>query len=296
MKQLILAAVLAVTGVMAQTNRHAVQQIPDADVAKMKEAIAAQTLPSQPQKANILVFWRCEGFAHGKAIDHANLMFKLLAEKGVWNVKFSDDYADLAPASLAKYDVLVMNNTTGLNLGKHPELEADIISFVESGKGYVVLHGGADNFGKSEKLCALAGGLFGGHPWGGGGKWKFKVDAANSPINASLGKESFFWGDEIYQHKPPYGDRAKMNVLVSLDFSDPATAAAGTKDKDKKTGQIVNKQNHQDTNDYPVSWTREQGKGRVFYTSFGHDQRAYLDAKISEHIMRGVLFAAGSLK
>jgi len=49
-------------------------------------------------------------------------------------------------------------------------------------------------------------------------------------------------------------------------------------------------------NDYAVSWVRPYGKGRVFYTSFAHDKRTYLDRARLWHILDGLQYALGDLQ
>lgn len=258
------------------------QPVKAEDKAKIAELIDGLKLtkPATPKK--ILVFWRCEGFAHAKGIEYGNAMYEVASEKGLFKADLSNNYADLSAENLAKYDVLVLNNTTGLKYKEH-NLEQVLTEFVRGGKGYVVIHGGADNFKGSDTLCAMTGTLFAGHPWGSSGTWQFKVDDPNSPLTAPFGKEPFKMSDEIYQGATQFCDRSKMNVLISLDFSDPTTA--NTKG-----------QNNKETNDYPVSWTRTEGKGRVFYTSFAHDQRTYLEPKRLAHILLATQWAAGEIK
>ena len=263
---------------------------PRMDLPKVREEIRTQfdicgiKKPEKPPK--LLVFWKCEGFAHAQAIEYAIAMYQVAMTQGYCVVDFSGDYEDLKAEKLNTYDALVLNNTTNLKVGEHPDMEKTILEFVRSGKGYVVLHGGADNFKESPALCEMLGGLFGGHPWTWrGGDWKFKIDDPKSSISAPLGKDPFFFADEIYQHRKPYGDRSKMHVLVSMDFSDEKTAQMN-----------VEKQCHKDTNDYPVSWIRDEGKGRVFYTSFGHDRAAYVHPQILPHILLGTLYAAGTIQ
>lgn len=71
-------------------------------------------------------------------------------------------------------------------------------------------------------------------------------------------------------------------MLVSLDLSDAKTAAAkGMKRAD---------------NDYAVSWIRPYGAGRVFYTSFAHDKRAFLNKATLWHILDGLQYTLGDLK
>jgi hypothetical protein len=48
--------------------------------------------------------------------------------------------------------------------------------------------------------------------------------------------------------------------------------------------------------DYPVSWVRAEGQGRVFATTLGHNPATFQDAKFLQHLLAGVQFAAGDLK
>ena len=73
-------------------------------------------------------------------------------------------------------------------------------------------------------------------------------------------------------------------MLVSLDFSDPVTANSNV-DKQKRTDK-----------DFAVSWIRSFGEGRVFYTSFAHDKRAFLDKARLTHILNGLQYTLGDLK
>jgi len=260
------------------------QPVPAEDRTKIAGLIDGLKLTKPETPKKILVFWRCEGFAHGKSIEYGNAMFEIATEKGYFKADLSNNYADLSAENLAKYDMLVLNNTTGLKYKDH-DLEKVLTEFVRGGKGYVVLHGGADNFKGSDTLCAMTGTLFAGHPWGSNGTWQFKIDDPNSPLTAPFGKGPVKFSDEIYQGEKQFCDRSKMNVLVSLDFSDKTTAEANVKS-----------QNNKETNDYPVSWTRTEGKGRVFYTSFAHDQRAYLEPQRLAHILLAIQWAAGEIK
>ena len=235
--------------------------------------------PAKPPR--LLVFWKCEGFAHAQAIEYSIAFYQVASQKGYCTVDFSGDYEALKPENLKKYDALVLSNTTGLKVKEH-DLERTLLDFVRSGKGIAALHGAADNFRESPALCEMVGSLFAGHPWTWlGGEWKFKLDDPDSPINAPFGKEPFFFADEIYQHSKPYGDRNKVNVLISMDFSDETTAKMNTEIQCNK-----------DTNDYLVSWTRKEGKGRVFYTSFGHDRAAFVHQSTMSHILLGTLYTA----
>ena len=43
-----------------------------------------------------------------------------------------------------------------------------------------------------------------------------------------------------------------------------------------------------------MSWIRNEKKGRVFYTSLGHRPAVWKDARFREHLVAGLLWAAGA--
>ncbi len=44
--------------------------------------------------------------------------------------------------------------------------------------------------------------------------------------------------------------------------------------------------------DHPLAWCREQGAGRVFYTSLGHTSEIYDDPDFRAHLRGGISWAA----
>jgi len=277
---------LLAVGLAVSAAGQNLKPVPQEDVAKLEGLIGTQ-LTAKPSKARrVLVFWRCEGFVHDKAIEYGNKAFEIAADKTkAFSVDLTNDYEALRPENLAKYDVVVLNNTTGLKthgMDGNTFIEPALTDFVRSGKGLAVIHAGADNFNQAIEATEMVGGHFWGHPWGSGGTWAFKLDEPTHPLNKAFGGKGFKFSDEIYQQSSPAYNRAKLRVLVSLDLSDEET---------KKQGG----QNRKD-NDYAVSWIRPYGKGRVFYTSFAHDQRAFLDKPVLTHILDGLQYALGDLK
>ena len=84
---------------------------------------------------------------------------------------------------------------------------------------------------------------------------------------------------------PPIYSRDKQLVLMSLDMSDPATRAQAKEERDFDTG---------------VSWIKNWGQGRMFYTNLGHGgNRAGLELEntpVLEHYLLGIQWALGDLK
>ena len=259
------------------------KQILPATVACMLAAAAVAADAANAKK--VLVFSKCEGFNHKASIAACKQKMAEEAKKGAFTVDFSDDYAAFKIENLLKYDAVVLNNTTCLKTKKNPHVAPAICSYVRWGGGLCVIHAGADNFYDAPECSHLVGGRFDGHPWGAGGTWAFKVEDRESPLTApfkGFADGKFKRSDEIYQQSSPFYDRSKLHILISLDLSDPVTAGRkGQKRADK---------------DFAVSWIRRYGKGRVFYTTFAHDQRAWNAPDTRAHIFAGLAYTLGTLK
>ena len=260
-------------------------QLPDLSAAE-QQAIdaavpaAARAKPSKPRR--ILVFWRCEGFFHGSGIAGGNRsMEKMGAKTGAFTADFSIDYSVFDASNLAKYDAVVLNNTTQLAIPDDAKKQA-LLDFVRGGKGIVGIHAATDNFYKWPEAAAMMGGLFAGHPWGGGGTWAVKIDEPGHALNRAFGGKGYKLKDEIYQFKDPY-TRADRRVLLSLDLADPDTAKPA-----EKGGRA--------DRDYAISWIRSEGKGRVFYCSHGHAANVFADAAVVQHFLDGIQFTIGDLE
>jgi type 1 glutamine amidotransferase len=252
------------------------------DLQKIEAALPASASVQPRTPRRLLVFWRCEGFFHGDGIAGSNRALELMGKKtGAYTADFSDDYAVLAPANLAKYDALVLNNTTRLKF-TDPALKQALLDFVRTGKGLIGIHSATDNFYDWPEAAAMVGGLFDGHPWGGGGTWAFKIDEPNHVLTRAFGGKGFKLKDEIYQFKEPY-TRADRRVLLSLDLSDPVTAGVsqGVKRTDK---------------DFAVAWVKNVGKGRVFYCGLGHGGNVFQEPAVLRFYLDGIQFALGDLR
>jgi len=266
--------------------------------AKMESAVAAWTAaaakPVAPRR--VLVVSRAFGYSHHEALAFGQKAFKFAGEKsGAFAADLTADVSVLADsAKLAKYDAVVLNNTTFIKTKTFPGMREALTGFVEGGKGLVLVHSAVDAFYDDEAVQKMNGGLFCGHPWMAGGTWRYKNERPGDSVNAAFAKfgEGFAFSDEIYMQKTPPFSRADCEVLVSLDMADPATKAAA--DRWGANPKLKHMPLRAD-GDYAVAWTKSYGKGRVFYTSFGHDRRAFLDERFG-HMLCGLQWAIGDLR
>lgn len=298
---LVLLALLGSIALVAQDKKEQPQSWPeraakrfgDNPTAEHKKLIAdaVPDATAEPKKERkVLVFWRCEGFIH-TSIPFGNHALEQIAEQtGAFSVDLADEYEVFTEENLAQYDAILFNNTT--HLDPDEEQRAAILGFVESGKGIVGLHAAADNFGNWDEGIALIGGIFNGHPWTAGGTWAFKLDDPDHALNAAFREKGFWHKDEIYWYKPEnFQGRERLRVLLSLDMSKAKNAEPLNKEKfkDMVAGPA-------EDIDVPVSWVREIGEGRLFFTNLGHNDLTFANTTVLQHMLDGIQYALGDLE
>lgn len=147
----------------------------------------------------------------------------------------------LSPASLKNYDGVVFASTTG----DLPIPDKDgFLAWIKAGHAFIGIHAGSDTFHGWPGYWEMLGGEFKGHGA------QVGVDCLNqdpkNPATASLPKVWTISQEEIYQFKNY--DPAKVHELLIMDKHP----------NDRTPGH------------FPVSWCKDYGAGRVFYTSLGH--------------------------
>ena len=188
------------------------------------------------------------------------------AADAVWQAGLKAQFAKaFAPESLALFDGVIFASTTGeLPI---PDLNG-FLEWIKSGKAFIGFHAATDTLKSSDAYCEMVGGHFAGHPWGGGGEHAFVVHEPGHRLTAMY-PERFRLKDEIYQYDPRYKPE-NLRVLVSIDM------AASTP---KEPWHV------------PVSWVRDYGRGRVFYTNFGHNDATWKDPAFAKHAAEGIAWA-----
>ena len=112
--------------------------------------------------------------------------------------------------------------------------------YVKTGHGFVPIHYASACFTKSKKYVELVGGQFERH---GTGVFRPQIVQPEHPI--MLGFHDYEVWDETYRHRLLTPDRQVLMVHKEADHVEP------------------------------WAWVRTQGKGRVFYTASGHDDRCW---------------------
>ena len=192
---------------------------------------------------------------HHKPADRFKQLQPAMASRGI-EVEYTDSLADLNPAKLAGYDcLLIYANHTAIA----PAQEKALLDYVAAGGGFVPLHCASYCFLNSPAYIDLVGGQFLSH---GTGVFHDTIVRPDHPIMKGLSPiESW---DETYVH-------TKLNP------------------KNVVLAERVEGDHHE-----PYTWAREQGKGRIFYTAWGHDQRTWSNPGFLALVENGIRWAAAN--
>lgn len=149
--------------------------------------------------------------------------------------------AKLSPDSLKNYDGVIFANTTGeLPI---PDKQG-FLDWIKSGGAFIGMHSASDTFHRWPEFIDMLGGEFRTHgPQVG---IECLCEDHSNPATAQLGRSWVILQEEVYQFRNY--NPTNVHDLLYLD-----------KHPNQKT-----------PGHFPVSWTKEYGSGRVFYTSLGH--------------------------
>ncbi len=190
---------------------------------------------------------------HHDSARFAPMLKAALAPEG-FNFSYTADPADLNAENLAQYDALMIYaNHTKIS----PEQEKALLDFVAGGKGFLPIHSASFCFQNSQAYIDLVGAQFQKH---GTGEFTAEITQPSHPTLDAL-KPFHVW-DETYVHTKH--NTANRTVLMER------VDAAGRE---------------------PWTWVRTHGKGRVFYTAYGHDQRVWGHPMFHRLIRNAILWA-----
>ncbi len=277
--------------------RHSSIEVAEKVIAQLGEQSGAFTVdyarvtpPSLPRKPNAPKATGNEEKDNAAKKRYEDELAKYQAEEPKikdLNKKYSDDQKrvlaeKLSPDALKKYDAVIFANTTGdLPL---PDKDA-FIKWVEAGHGFCAMHSGSDTFHGFRPYVEMLGGEFKTHGA------QVTVTAINKePSHPAAKHLPAQWEifDEIYEFKSH--EQGNVHELLSMD-KHPQNKAPGYNG---------------------MSWYRNVGQGRVFYTSLGHREDMWDPAwkdgggnrknppaialAYQQHILGGIKWALGSEK
>jgi type 1 glutamine amidotransferase len=257
-----------------------------------------KALAATPRRADkkVLFFTKSSGFPHsvvtrkeeGKLALAERILTEIGKEHG-FEVVASKDGRMFEPDQIGQWDAFAFETTGDLTkmstsdkVDKTPGISPDglkaFFDAIESGKGFVGMHCATDTFGDHRGMGAkdpytkMIGGHFSGHD----AQQVATIEVAdpNFPGATGFGTGSFQLNDEWYGQKYLADD---LHVIL-------VQKTAGMKGK------------NYDRPDYPETWARMQGKGRVFYTSMGHREDVWENPKYQGLLLGALGWATGKLE
>ncbi len=275
--------------------------VTDEQRAQVEKAVPKQAIVKPKAARRVLVFSATSGFRHG-SIPVGNLaMQKMGKSSGAYDAVVSNDPAYFEPKALKAFDAVILVSPTqdffmpskkqknkfskedwDALQARHNRLVDNLVDYVEQGGGLVGIHAATDACYNHKAYGETMGGYFAGHPWCAGHNVTIVVEDPTHAIIEPVfkGMKDFRVQDEIYQFRDEPYSRERLRVLLHLDpeRSDPPRTKPSRED-----------------NDYPVSWVQKVGKGRVFYSSLGHNHHMYWNPLILKHYLAGIQFAMGDI-
>jgi type 1 glutamine amidotransferase len=243
---------------------------------------AATDFPNNA-RLKVLVYSNTGYYRH-LDIPKINRWLVLLGSEHGIDVDVTEHWKDLRQQELSGYDVLVLNNANQLDLVL-PEEERKSVEewFVKGKKGIVGLHAALVYQTKWPWLNALGGCDF--NSDSDFSKARVTIDPAAASHPAVQGQPAQFWYEADWtNHDHPVTGQPGFQVLMRVDESTytPVREYFRTRGG-KPMGQ-----------DHPIAWIHQTPEGgRFFYTEFGHDLRSLSTPFARQHILQGILWAAG---
>jgi putative membrane-bound dehydrogenase-like protein len=171
------------------------------------------------------------------------------------NITYTTNPNDLNDATLSKYDGLMLYaNYDTISSSQ----EKALLQYVKSGKGFIPVHCASWCFQNSAEYIKMVGGQFSTHKTD-----TFTTVIVDKKHPIMKGVTPFNTWDETYVH-------AKINKDIHV------------------LTERVEGAHHE-----PYTWTNNYGKGRVFYTAYGHDEHTWKNPEFLKMLENGVVWAVG---
>ena len=217
-------------------------------------------LPLKASAADLkLLFMGDNG--HHRPSERFHELAGVLEQRGV-RMQYTDRMEDLTAEVLREFDGLVLY----ANIDRIEDAQAKaVLDFVSGGRAFIPLHCATFCWRNNPEMVRLMGGQFQRH---GGQVFATQIAVPDHPI--MQGFSGFTSWDETYIHT----QHNEENRIV-LEYRAEGEQAEG---KDRE----------------PWTWVRTHGKGRIFYTAWGHDQRTWTNPGFASLVERGIRWACNS--
>jgi type 1 glutamine amidotransferase len=272
---------------MSQINRRNLLSLAALTAAGLALGPTARRAFAADEKKKILFFTKSSGFPHsvvtrkGNQLAHAERLLTEFGGANGYDVTCTKDGSVFTAEGLKPYDAILFYTTEDLTTSqtnpKHPEADRGpaipkegkqlFLDLIEQGKGFMGFHCASDTFHSKNRgklpdqllrdkthedqrdpYIKVIGGEFAGH----GSQQKATMRVASHDFPGLEDLKDFDLQEEWYNL---YNLSDDLHVILVQDTSTMKTTGGDAQYKRPN---------------YPATWARVHGKGRVFYTSMGH--------------------------
>lgn len=223
----------------------------------------------------VLVLSKTNGFIHKEGLPAAGAMLTELASVNGWHIYQTENAASHNADDLARFDVVVWNNTSGDILTSSQR--ADFKAWLLSGGQWLGLHaaGGDFEYNWSWYVDTLLGAQFIGHTM----SPQFQnadvlVSDSSQALTSHLPNPWRVEREEWYAFDRNPRDSG-ATILLTLDESSY-----------KPEGNFFMEASM--PGEHPVAWTHKTGKGTVIYSAIGHTAHTYSVPEYREFISKAI--------
>ena len=304
---LILTALICSLTIMVQadwTPTFNDKPVPAGEVKAITKAAPGKPIVKPKAERRVLVYSATAGFRHG-SIPYGKIALEKIGKKtGAYETVVSDDLANFEMKALKKFDAVILLNTTqdffmpskktekekfsdkewNKMQMRNDRLVDNLVAYVEAGGGLVGIHSATDSCYNHKEYGETIGAYFWGHPWTAKTNVTIVVEDPEHEIIKPVfeGIKDFQLQEEIYQFQEEPYSRDRLRILLNMDA--------------KRSDKVDPAKIKRTDNDFAVAWVQKVGKGRVFYTSIGHNNHIFTNPLMLKHYLAGIQFAMGDLK
>jgi type 1 glutamine amidotransferase len=202
---------------------------------------------------------------------------------GAYEAVFNNDLDNLKYDRIKQFDAVFLNNTVGM-IFVDPAVRDGLTRFVREGGGLAGNHGVSHASMDWPEFSEMIGVRRGVHREPTEQAW-VHIEDADSPLTVPFGGKEFLYQDEFFRFPNPPYSRDKLHVLLTMDVMKT----------DMNQGRPCASPCVRADADYAVSWIRNYGQGRVFFSILGHNPTIFTTPALARYFLNGIQFILGDL-
>ena len=242
----------------------------------------AQVPAKKPRK--LLVLDLNVAYPGHRSIPAENYGLEQMGKRtSAYEAVFNNDLDNLKYDRIKQFDAVFLNNTVGM-IFVDPAVREGLTRFVREGGGLAGIHGVSHASMDWPEFSEMIGVRRGVHREPTEQAW-VHIEDAHSPLTVPFGGKEFLYQDEFFRFPNPPYSRDKLHVLLTMDVMKT----------DMNQGRPCASPCVRADADYAVSWIRNYGQGRVFFSILGHNPTIFTTPALARYFLNGIQFILGDL-